>query len=202
MPRTLLYIILCSTYLSLHAAQVHVEMKKHEEKQLSQEEQEAVDQMFEIVVQAKWPNRFNNIPDSEKALQNLFLKYPAIVNQKNQNCSSLMLAAALNLPNIARFLITGGANLNEVPVTPLMIAAAYGHKEMLRLLIAEGADQQLQNSHGETAIEIATKKTLRDEYVNAVKAGEEERREFLHKEIGQYLIRDLAKIVVDYADKA
>jgi quinoprotein dehydrogenase-associated probable ABC transporter substrate-binding protein len=73
----------------------------------------------------------------------------------------LMLAAANDVPALARALIAKGANVNAVNsggVTALMIAAADGHAEMVELLLRAGANANAQTSRGDTALSIARAK--------------------------------------------
>ncbi len=42
--------------------------------------------------------------------------------------------------------------------TPLMLAAYYGHAEIVSYLLANGADKSVANKKGETALSIAEKK--------------------------------------------
>lgn len=71
----------------------------------------------------------------------------------------LMAAAAEGYSAIARTLVeSGGADPNEADVdgtTPLMVAAARGHEGIVSTLLAAGADANLQNAEGHTALMFA-----------------------------------------------
>jgi uncharacterized protein len=66
---------------------------------------------------------------------------------------------AWNAPAVAtEALIEAGANVNAVGITgntALHIAVAHGRVEIANLLMAAGADPELANARGETAIELA-----------------------------------------------
>lgn len=53
--------------------------------------------------------------------------------------------------------------------TPLMMAAQYGHADLVSLLLEEGADPQLRNEQGLTAIDFA-RRASRDEQAGAIAA--------------------------------
>ncbi|HEV2722715.1 MAG TPA: ankyrin repeat domain-containing protein [Thermoanaerobaculia bacterium] len=58
----------------------------------------------------------------------------------------------------AAALLDGGANPNAADpngLTPLMMAAGYGHADMVRLLVAHGANVRLADHHGATALDYA-----------------------------------------------
>ncbi|MBU3617445.1 ankyrin repeat domain-containing protein [Polynucleobacter sp. JS-Polo-80-F4] len=59
---------------------------------------------------------------------------------------------------IAQYLITNGAIIDSVSpsnTTPLMMAVQSGNEQLVKLLLDKGADLQLRNSLGLTAIDIA-----------------------------------------------
>ena len=59
---------------------------------------------------------------------------------------------------VAEFLITNGAILDSMSLgntTPLMMAVQSGNEQLVKLLLDKGADLQLRNSQGLTAIDIA-----------------------------------------------
>lgn len=197
-----LFILFFSMSCSImHTAQVNVEMKEHVEVQLSQEEQEAVDRMFAIINNKNKDNCATQI----KQLQNLLQQYPQIINQKNrQGNTALIVSSAQNLKEIAQILIAANANIDQRLIPTLVWAATRGHKDIIQLLIKEGADKNkpCHLFNGQTAFDRARLYGfggLGDVYKAAVEAGEEERREFLHKELSQYLLGDLANIIIEYA---
>lgn len=80
-------------------------------------------------------------------------------------------ASAGQLP-IIRLLLENHAYIDaESPnkTTPLMMAAMYGTAASVKLLIEEGADPQLKNEQGLTAIEFA-QRANRDDVANAIAA--------------------------------
>lgn len=184
--------------IPLHAAQVNVEMKEPEVMQLSQEEQEAVDRMFAIINNKNKDNCATQI----KQLQNLLQQYPQIINQENrQGNTALIVSSAQNLKEIAQILIAANANIDQRLIPALVWAATRGHKDIIQLLIKEGADKNkpCHLFNGQTAFDRARAYGFGDVYKTAVEAGENERREFLHKELSQYLLGDLANIIIEYA---
>ena len=77
--------------------------------------------------------------------------------------------------DIAAFLIEHGADVNCVVPnhsrpTPLHIATEQGNARICRLLLANGADTSLKNSHGKTAEEIASSIEIRDLIRNVAEA--------------------------------
>jgi len=50
-----------------------------------------------------------------------------------------------------------GTNVNKIEnnMTPLMVAARFNHCEIIKLLLANGADSSIENSHGLTALNYA-----------------------------------------------
>jgi len=59
---------------------------------------------------------------------------------------------------VAEFLITNGAIVDSMSLgntTPLMMAVQSGNEQLVKLLLDKGADLQLRNSQGLTAIDIA-----------------------------------------------
>jgi hypothetical protein len=60
---------------------------------------------------------------------------------------------------MAKLLIDKGADVNCVAIdasTPLMWAAKFGKKDMVKLLLANGADSSMRNSVGKSALDLAT----------------------------------------------
>lgn len=72
-----------------------------------------------------------------------------------QEPGELLTAAMYNDLATAEELILAGVDLdqrNEYGHTPLIIAANYGHEQMARLLVSEGADVTVQGEDGGTAL--------------------------------------------------
>ena len=68
----------------------------------------------------------------------------------------LLIAAARNTPDVVRFLLAAGANVNWRDgydgETPLMAAVDGGSLETARLLLAAGADVRITDDSGHTAM--------------------------------------------------
>jgi hypothetical protein len=67
-------------------------------------------------------------------------------------------ACAKGQLEVAQFLITNGAIVDSMSLgntTPLMMAVQSGNEQLVKLLLDKGADLQLRNSQGLTAIDIA-----------------------------------------------
>ena len=61
-------------------------------------------------------------------------------------------------PNVAEMLILKGGDVNaldEYSITPLHMAASYGHKEVVELLILKGADVNVASRFGITPLTLA-----------------------------------------------
>jgi ankyrin repeat protein len=59
---------------------------------------------------------------------------------------------------VAQFLITNGAIVDSISLgntTPLMMAVQSGNEQLVKLLLDKGADLQIRNSQGLSAIDIA-----------------------------------------------
>jgi len=152
----------------LHTAQVNVEMKEPEVMQLSQEEQEAVDQMFAIIMNR---NKDNSATQAKK-FQSLLQQYPGIVHQKKYDTTALISATkehdhlrsmwklyrniiyepiwreangSIN-PKIIQMLIAANADLNvqDCRGTALMQAVREKETNIIQMLIAAGADKDIQ----------------------------------------------------------
>lgn len=81
-----------------------------------------------------------------------------------RNYTPLHVAVARNLPEIAEFLISKGANI-EAPDgggdTPLMTAVVAGHEKIIALLLSCNADINARGEHGYTAAMRAAVNNLR-----------------------------------------
>jgi ankyrin repeat protein len=101
------------------------------------------------------------------------------VNAKdNYGITALMNAACFGHVNIVKALLDHKVNGEVVVdvnakdndgITALFFAAKYGHAEIAKLLIRRGADPNLKNAAGETALDIASdtnmKKIIKEEWV-------------------------------------
>ena len=78
------------------------------------------------------------------------------VNPKAGNCTSLLHRAAENGDcELVQFLVDRAANVNAQNawgLSPLMAAAEHGHADVVRLLCANGADTDLADEDGRTAV--------------------------------------------------
>jgi len=73
---------------------------------------------------------------------------------------NLVSAVAFGLEDRVReLLVDNGDSINETDHygTPIHEASLWGHSVIVEILLAHGADPELKNAHGETAIEIARK---------------------------------------------
>ena len=83
----------------------------------------------------------------------------------------LLMACQNGHIDVVRLLIEAGADINQAitdhAVTPLLMAAFHGHVEIISTLVIEGADEALRTTHGENALDIATRKGKLAEYESA-----------------------------------
>jgi ankyrin repeat protein len=59
---------------------------------------------------------------------------------------------------VAQFLVINGANVNSTSLngsTPLMMAVQSGNEQLVKFLLDSGADLQIRNTQGFSAIDIA-----------------------------------------------
>ena len=71
--------------------------------------------------------------------------------------SPLHLAISKGDVEAVKKFILYGTNINKMVnnMTPLMVAARFNHCEIIKLLLANGADSSIENSHGFTALRYA-----------------------------------------------
>ena len=101
--------------------------------------------------------------DLPRMLQLVQLGAPLELKEKNFGFTALHWACYKGLEYVARALLDGkyegrGAEVDargEAGWTPLMWASFMGHEGVVRLLLARGARQELQNSGGHTALNAA-----------------------------------------------
>jgi ankyrin repeat protein len=87
----------------------------------------------------------------------LLAKHPKTnLNANNSvNETPLMLAAINNQLDLAKVLISRGADVNRPGWTPLHYAAAKGHREMMRLLLENEAYIDSESANGTTPLMMA-----------------------------------------------
>ncbi len=86
----------------------------------------------------------------------LVLKHKALID--HISWTPLHYACAKGQFDVAQFLIANGATVDSMSLgntTPLMMAVQSGNDQLVKLLLDKGADLQLRNSNGLTAIDIA-----------------------------------------------
>ena len=93
---------------------------------------------------------------------NLPLVKTLVIDHKAQldhiGWTPLHYACAKGQLEVAQFLIANGAIVDSMSLgntTPLMMAVQSGNEQVVKLLLDKGADLQLRNDHGLTAIDIA-----------------------------------------------
>jgi ankyrin repeat protein len=93
---------------------------------------------------------------------NLSLVKTLVIGHKAQldhiGWTPLHYACAKGQLEVAQFLIANGAIVDSMSLgntTPLMMAVQSGNEQVVKLLLDKGADLQLRNSQGLTAIDIA-----------------------------------------------
>jgi len=89
-------------------------------------------------------------------VQTLVLKNKAMVD--HIGWTPLHYACAKGHFDVAQFLIANGATVDAMSIgntTPLMMAVQSGNEQLVKLLLDKGADLQIQNNNGLSAIDIA-----------------------------------------------
>lgn len=100
------------------------------------------------------------LPPWRRTVLGCLLALALLTPAMGQNIQDMSLRAAINdgRTEEAKGLLEQGADVNgrtSGGYTPLMIAAGVGNEEMVRLLLARGADPTLVNDYGWTAGEVA-----------------------------------------------
>ncbi len=90
---------------------------------------------------------------------NYLLQFRADVNVTDGHGGTPLVAASLNgAVECVRLLLSNRADVNKPTKngtsTPLHKAAQRGHSKIIRMLIVEGADRDLKNGQGKTALEL------------------------------------------------
>jgi len=89
-------------------------------------------------------------------VKTLVLKHKALLD--HISWTPLHYACARGHLDVAQFLIANGAAVDSLSLgntTPLMMAVQSGNEPLVKLLLDKGADLQIRNSNGLTAIDIA-----------------------------------------------
>ena len=89
-------------------------------------------------------------------VQTLVLKNKAMVD--HIGWTPLHYACAKGHFDVAQFLVANGAKVDALSVgntTPLMMAVQSGNEQLVKLLLDKGADLQIRNNNGLSAIDIA-----------------------------------------------
>lgn len=80
-------------------------------------------------------------------------------NDSLRSTSALIEAININRKDIVQLLLDNGADINMqstvIGSTPLMLAASRENEAMIKLFLAKGADPNLRNIHGQTALDYA-----------------------------------------------
>ena len=89
-------------------------------------------------------------------VKTLVLKHKALLD--HISWTPLHYACARGHLDVAQFLIANGAAVDSLSLgntTPLMMAVQSGNEPLVKLLLDKGADLQIRNSNGLTAIDVA-----------------------------------------------
>ncbi len=97
----------------------------------------------------------------------LLIDFEANINHQDiDNTSPLLYAVQTNCYDLTKLLLGMGAEVNiqtnMEQITPLMVAAGHGTKEMVELLLDNRADIHLKNKSGKTALTIAKENNKED----------------------------------------
>jgi hypothetical protein len=94
-------------------------------------------------------------------LLDALLKSEKVYLDKRDGEELLMLASGLGHVEIVRQMVTAGIDANGRGLkqrTPLMAAAAFDRAEVVKVLLAQGADPQAHDEDGNTALMVARDK--------------------------------------------
>lgn len=114
-------------------------------------------------------------------IDNLSSKIPGLRERfGKREADTLIKAVQRGDVTAVKALLIQGADINErseiTRTTVLMEAAAFGHAEVVKLLVESGADAALKNDEGKTALDFA-RENSRDDIVKILIAGPENIRE-------------------------
>lgn len=143
---------------SAQQAQVAQTNNNNEQVQYTQEERDAAEKIFQLIIKGWWNWSANG--EDETRFLNLLKKYPKIINFKgevirNRGFTALILAAKYDESGIVEFLIKAGANLDakdDNENTALIWAASNCSADIVKLLIDAGADINAQDDTKQTAL--------------------------------------------------
>ena len=112
------------------------------------------------VDQLGWTPLSLAVAEGKRDVVDKLLEFGADANIKNlAGRTALMFACRYGFADLAEKLIDHGADPNVMPVLPepnaLMVAAQFGHEQVVRLLLSRGADAKAKTRDGKTAIEYA-----------------------------------------------
>lgn len=111
-----------------------------------------------------------------KTIVELYIKINYLDIKDHNGYTPLLLACAEEKYNIAKWLVEeANVNINETTtdekLTPLMIAIYRYNKRLIKLLINNGANLDLQDDKGDTALIIAAKCNYKDIVIKLINAG-------------------------------
>ncbi|MBS1549535.1 MAG: ankyrin repeat domain-containing protein [Bacteroidetes bacterium] len=83
---------------------------------------------------------------------------------KEGSYNPLVISIKLETKNVFKYLLEHGADVNKIcdNKTPLMFAAKYGKLEMVKQLLAKGAQKDLKNTKGYTALDYAKRENFQE----------------------------------------
>ena len=102
---------------------------------------------------------FQAVSGNTPGLRNIYSRDKSSLDKFNENkCSVLYLAARGGFFDTCRYILSIGANVNQrqgAGSTALHVAAYYGHKYVVELLLRCGADMSITNDNGDRPIAYA-----------------------------------------------
>lgn len=175
--KQLVYVIVCAVFCGWNSAQAGVYEQFH--RSVSLDDAPAVSAILARGFDPNTPSERGEPPlvaalrDGQLAVAEVLFRHPDIkVDQPNAtNETALMMACLRGLTGWAKRLIDRGASVNRPGWSPILYAATGPDPQLMRMLLASGADLNARNPSGSTALIMAARFGSEDVIAVLLEAG-------------------------------